>query len=232
MAPQAQVRCRVSRAGALLLAITCLAATAACSHRQPRIRRAVEESEVVDLPACPTPVPPMPKEAAREGRYGVVLVGYTIEPDGRVDEIELEDPRASPLLFSAAKDWLQQCRSSPQGPSTPRRMSELLSFPPPNIPPVDETPLALNELSGMTRPQRDANCTPDKPPAAVSGHGTLTVEYVVHSNGRVGQTVLRGGDAPKALFKAVRAWLRSCPYMPALRDGRPVPAQVVESFTF
>jgi len=161
----------------------------------------------------------------------VVLVGYTVEVDGRVDEIEQDDPRASSLLFSAAKDWLEQCRS-PQQRVRPIRISELLSFPPPDVPPVSETPVLLDERSGMSRPQRGPHCTPDKPPAAVPGTGTLSVEYVVQSNGRVGETVLKGGEAPKALFKTVRVWLKSCPYTPAMRDGKPVAVSLTESFTF
>ncbi|HEX4802454.1 MAG TPA: energy transducer TonB, partial [Myxococcaceae bacterium] len=157
--------------------------------------------------------------------------GYTIEVDGRVDEIELDDPSASPLLFSAAKDWLEQCRSSQQR-VRPMRISELLSFPPPDLPPVNETPVPLDEHSAVSRPQRGPHCTPDKPPAAVPGKGTLSVEYVVQSNGRVGETVLKGGDAPKALLKTVKAWLKSCPYTPAMRDGQPVAVRLSETFTF
>ena len=215
----------------IVLASIFLVAAASCAHRPPRVRRAAEDSELVELPACPTAVPPVPAEVSREGRYGVVLVGYTIEVDGRIDEIELDDPRASPLLFSAAKNWLEQCRSSAQGRVRSTRISELLSFPPPDLPEVNETPAPL-EQAGLSRPQRGPNCTPDKPPAAVPGKGTLTVEYVVQSNGRVGETVLTGGDAPKALFRTVRAWLRSCPYTPAMRDGQPVAVRVSESFMF
>ncbi len=216
----------------IALASIYLAAVASCAHRPPRVRRAAEDSESVELPACPTPVPPVPEEVSNDGRYGVVLVGYTIEPDGRVDEIELDDPRASPLLFAAAKDWLEQCRSSRQGRVRPTRISELLSFPPPDVSAVGETPVPLDVGSGMSLPQRGPNCTPDRPPAAVPGKGTLTVEYVVQSNGRVGETLLKGGNAPKALFKTVRAWLQSCPYAPAMRDGKPVAVSLSESFTF
>jgi len=216
---------------AIALAAIYLLAVASCAHRSPRVRRAAEDSETVELPACPTAVPPVPAEVSSEGRYGVVLVGYTVELDGRVDEIELDDPRASPLLFSAAKDWLEQCRSSQQR-VRPMRISELLTFPPPDLPPVSETPVPLDERSGMSRPKRGPHCTPDKPPTAVPGKGTLSVEYVVQSNGRVGETMLGGGDAPKALFRTVRAWLKSCPYTPAMRDGQPVAVRLSESFTF
>lgn len=216
----------------MLLASGFLAATLSCAQRPARIRRAADESEVVDLPACPTPSPPLPRQAAREGQFGVVLVGYTIEPDGRVDEIDLEDPAASPLLFSAARDWLTECRASPQGRVQAKRISELLTFPPPELRPVDETAVPFNTGDGMTPPRRSSGCTPDKPPAAVPGHGTLAVQYVVHSNGRVGDVALQEGDAPKPLFKAIRAWLQSCPYTPASRGGRPVAVTMVESFTF
>ncbi len=232
MALQPQLVGQARYRSVFALASICLLGVAGCAHRPPRVRRAAGESESVELPACPTPVPPVPEEISSEGRYGVVLAGYTIEVDGRVDEIELDDPRASPLLFSAAKDWLEQCRSFQQGRVRPMRISELLSFPPPDVPAVGETPVPLDERSGMSRPQRGSHCTPDRPPAAVPGKGTLTVQYIVQSNGRVGETVLQGGDAPKALFKTVRAWLKSCPYTPAMRDGKPVAVSVSESFTF
>jgi hypothetical protein len=58
------------------------------------------------------------------------------------------------------------------------------------------------------------------------------VEYVVHSNGRVGDVTLKGGDAPRALFKTIKVWLQSCPYTPAMREGRPVAVSMVESFSF
>jgi outer membrane biosynthesis protein TonB len=60
----------------------------------------------------------------------------------------------------------------------------------------------------------------------------VTVEYVVHTNGRVGEVALASSDAPRALFKTVRVWLQSCPYTPAMRDGRPVPVTLSETFTF
>jgi outer membrane biosynthesis protein TonB len=227
-----QIR-RAGKSGRLsntIFLISMLALTS-CAQRA-RVRRAVEETDSIELPACPSPVPPVPEEAATEGRYGVVLVGYTVETDGRVDEIDLEDPQASPLLFSAAKSWLERCRATSQGRTRPMRMSELFSFPPPEAPRVDEMPVALNEGSGISRPQRGSNCTPDKPPAVVTGGGTLTVEYVVHSNGRVGEVTLKDGHAARALFKTVRIWLQSCPYTPALRNGHPVPVTMVESFSF
>jgi hypothetical protein len=211
------------------IALSLLLILAACAG-PVRQRRAVESIASIDLPACPSPVPPVPEEVANEGRYGVVLVGYTIETDGRVDEIESDDPNASPRLFEAAKRWLEQCRATNQGRTRPMRMSELLSFPPSGAPPQDEVPVALTE--GISRPQRGPNCTPDRPPAAVTGSGAMTVEYGVHTNGRVGEVALKSSDAPRALFKTVRVWLQSCPYTPAMRDGRPIPVILSETFTF
>jgi hypothetical protein len=196
-----------------------------------RVRRVAEAGETVALPACPSPVPPLPDQAASEGRYGVVLVGYTVETDGRVDEIELEDPHASPMLFAAVQRWLEECRAN-QSTTRPKRMSELFSFPPPDGAPPQETPMALADQAGITRPQRGQNCTPEKPPAVVNGGGTMTVEYVVHSNGRVGDVTFKGGDAPRALFTTIKVWLQSCPYTPATREGRPVAVSMVESFSF
>jgi TonB family protein len=112
------------------------------------------------------------------------------------------------------------------------RVSELLSFPPSGPARLDEVPLPLTEGGGISRPKRGPNCTPDRPPSAVSGGGTVTVEYVVHTNGRVGEVALASSDAPRALFKTVRVWLQSCPYTPAMRDGRPVPVTLSETFTF
>ena len=215
------------RASAIIfLAFILLASCAQRTH----VRRVAEAGESVALPACPSPVPPVPDQAASEGRYGVVLVGYTVEVDGRVDEIELEDPHASPMLFAAAQRWLEECRASQS--TRPKRMSELLSFPPPEVAPLQEMPVSLAEQPGISRPQRGLNCTPEQPPAVVSGGGNMTVEYVVHSNGRVGDVTLKGGDAPRALFKTIKVWLQSCPYTPAMREGRPVAVSMVESFSF
>ena len=203
---------------------------AGCAQRT-HVRRVAETGESAALPVCPSPVPPVPDEAASQARYGVVLVGYTVEADGRVDEIELEDPHASPMLFAAAQRWLEECRAT-QGMTRPKRMSELLSFPPPEVTPLQETPVSLAEQPGISRPQRGLNCTPEQPPAVVTGGGSLTVEYVVHSNGRVGNVTLKGGDAPRALFTTIKVWLQSCPYTPAMREGRPVAVSMVESFSF
>jgi len=203
---------------------------AACAHERPP--RRIVESHQVPLPACPSALPPLPEQAAREGLYGVVLASYSIAPDGRVEDIELEDPRASPVLFEAVRSWLQRCRA-PE-PATSRRIVELFSFPPPQVTAsTDEAPVPLEDSSARaTRPVRSDKCSPDRPPPLIPTKGKMKVEYVVHSNGRVGDVLRRGGDAPAALLRGIRIWLQSCDYAPGMRDGKPVAMSVVEEFAF
>src|SRR5262249_17070891 len=134
---------------------------AACAHERPP--RRIVDSQEVPLPACPTPVPTLPEQAARDGVSGVVLVGYSIDPTGRVGNHELEDTPASPILFDAVRRWLQQCRA--QEPSASRRIVELFSFPPPKATSArDESPLPLEDLNARaTRPVRSNKCSPDRP---------------------------------------------------------------------
>jgi hypothetical protein len=200
-----------------------------CAHDKPP--RRIVDSQAIRLPACRTPVPLLPDEAAQQGVYGVVLAAYSVEANGRVADIELEDPRASPLLYEAVKSWLQRCRASE--PAMPRRIVELFSFPPPaSAAASDEPVVALEDSSArVSRPARSSKCTPDRPPPLLPAAGKMTVEYVVHSNGRVGDVLRRGGDAPPALLRGIRIWLQSCEYSPAMRDGKPVAVTVVEEFT-
>jgi len=205
-----------------------------CAHDKARVVRRLADPESISLPACPTAFPAIPDEAARRGIYGVVLVGYVVEPTGRVDQIELEDRRASPLLFEAVKEWLDQCRGAEQERS-PRRFSELFSFRPPSTTAApSETMEPVDEKSpGVTPPARSSSCLPDRPPPLLPVHGTLTVKYVVHSDGRVGNVVRTGGDSGVAqLLKSVRIWLESCPYTPGMQEGRAIPVKVAQSFTF
>src|SRR5262249_61200279 len=68
--------------GAIAVASAYLVVVASCAHRPPRVRRAAEDSESVELPACPTAGPPVPAEGLRGGRYGEGVVGYTLGGGG------------------------------------------------------------------------------------------------------------------------------------------------------
>src|SRR5215831_520335 len=105
---------RRGRVRIVLRVVALFALLSGCAHDKARVVRRLADPESISLPACPTAFPAIPDEAARRGIYGVVLVGYVVEPTGRVDQIELEDRRASPLLFEAVKEWLDQCRGAEQ----------------------------------------------------------------------------------------------------------------------
>jgi outer membrane biosynthesis protein TonB len=62
--------------------------------------------------------------------------------------------------------------------------------------------------------------------------GMVLVEYVVHSDGRIGEIVLKNPTAPPILFEAVRSWLTSCTFQPSMQGNRPIPVKIIQPFNF
>ena len=91
--------------------------------------------------------------------------------------------------------------------------------------------------SGMTPPRPTSECRPAKPAAPEQARqmgitGLVLVEFVVHSDGHVGEVVLKNPTAPPILFEAVRTWLLGCPYSPSMQGSRPIPVKIIQPFTF
>jgi outer membrane biosynthesis protein TonB len=62
--------------------------------------------------------------------------------------------------------------------------------------------------------------------------GMVLVEYVVHSDGHVGEVLLKNPTAPPILFAAVKQWLESCPFEPSMQGSRPVAVKIIQPFNF
>jgi len=62
--------------------------------------------------------------------------------------------------------------------------------------------------------------------------GTVLVEFVVHSDGHVGEVALKNATAPPILFAAVRQWLESCQYEPSMAGSKPIPVKIIQPFNF
>ena len=91
--------------------------------------------------------------------------------------------------------------------------------------------------SGMSRPQPSADCRPAKPVPPEQARqmgitGLVLVEYVVHSDGHVGEVVLKNPTAPPILFEAVKSWLLGCPFTPSLSGTKPIAVKIIQPFTF
>ena len=91
--------------------------------------------------------------------------------------------------------------------------------------------------AGMSRPQPTAECRPSKPAAPEQARqmgitGLVLVEYVVHSDGHVGEVNLKNPTAPPILFEAVKSWLLGCPFKPSLSGSKPIAVKIIQPFTF
>jgi hypothetical protein len=58
------------------------------------------------------------------------------------------------------------------------------------------------------------------------------VEFVVHSDGRVGEVENKTPQAPSALYEAVREWLVQCKYTPSREAEKPVAVRLIQPFSF
>jgi TonB family protein len=95
--------------------------------------------------------------------------------------------------------------------------------------------------AGMSRPSPVGDCAPGgqrpKPPTPEQARqmgvtGTVLVEYVVHTDGTVGNVLLKNPTAPPILFESVRQWLATCHYTPSMAGGRPIPVKIIQPFIF
>jgi hypothetical protein len=84
--------------------------------------------------------------------------------------------------------------------------------------------------AGWTAPRPICKSRPSVPGGEAA---TVTVSFVVHDSGQVDTIELVTADAPPSLFEALKSWLSSCRFSPALdRDGKPTSVKVVEPFDF
>jgi TonB family protein len=95
--------------------------------------------------------------------------------------------------------------------------------------------------AGMTRPTPAGDCAPGgqrpRPSTPEQARqmeikGMVLVEYVVHSDGHVGEVTLKNQTAPPILFEAVKQWLLSCSFTPSMQGSRPIPVKIIQPFNF
>jgi len=95
--------------------------------------------------------------------------------------------------------------------------------------------------AGMSRPSAQGDCAPGgtrpRPPTPEQARqmgisGMVLVEYVVHSDGHVGEVALKNPTAPPILFGAVKQWLESCSFQPSMQGSRPIPVKIIQPFIF
>ena len=90
----------------------------------------------------------------------------------------------------------------------------------------------------MSRPLPTSDCQPPNPLAPEQArtmgiHGMVLVEYVVHSDGHVGEVSLKNPTAPPILFDAVKTWLLSLPLVrPRWQGGKADRGQDRSAFQF
>jgi len=95
----------------------------------------------------------------------------------------------------------------------------------------DEPAPRAAQLPGGITPPRALCKNPPRVPAGETA--TVVVSFVVHEDGQVDKIELVNADAPPVLFEAVRSWLTTCRFAPALdAQGHPVTAKQVEPFAF
>jgi periplasmic protein TonB len=103
--------------------------------------------------------------------------------------------------------------------------------------PQEGPPLVLG--GGMSRPYPSGSCRPPKPQMPEQARtmgisGLVLVEFVVHSDGRVGEVLLKNKSAAPILYDAVKAWLEGCTFTPSVMSatGKPVPVKMIQPFNF
>ena len=150
---------------------------------------------------------------------------------------EPEPPAADPDKFD---NGLSDDGTTGEGPSGqdgaedgagPAGIGGLVTSGPPGVEEVHTFGLK----QGMTRPI--AGCRPPAPlmpeQARSAGiDGKVTVAFVVHADGHVGEVREVGGRAPRVLLEAVERWLLGCGYQPSMLLGRPVAAKISQTFEF
>jgi protein TonB len=105
----------------------------------------------------------------------------------------------------------------------------------PRGPVYDGDPILVHP--GMRAPRPGPSCRPPMPGmpemAREAGiEGRVFVQFVVRADGRVDAVRSLDANAPAVLVQAVRGWLETCSFEPALLDGRPVNAKMFQTFQF
>jgi hypothetical protein len=165
-------------------------------------------------------------------------IDVVVGRDGRISALRSvlrDDPG---YLLPTVDFWVQTCRFSPaRDPSgqavaanVPLSLLGQLHDPAPGValPPPDW-------VRDLKPPKPDPACgkpVPTEKLRLLRLTGLVLVEFVVHSDGHVGEVRLRN-PAHLALFHLVRSWLLACPYTPSKKStGEPVPVKILQPFTF
>ena len=163
-----------------------------------------------------------------------------VQSNGRAGELRVLGGAEFPAdILRAIAVWTRTCRFRPATTDTgvpvavraplPLLFGNLFGERAPDSAAV----IALGE--GLSRPLPDSRCGKPRPTRKIREEailGVVLVEYVVHTNGRVGEVRLRN-PAPSALFHAVRDWLLNCPFSVSRSEsGEAVAVRIIQPFTF
>ncbi|GAC1607865.1 MAG: hypothetical protein NVS4B10_23000 [Myxococcales bacterium] len=221
--------------------------TAGCAHAPPPPAAAQPQVHVLGeaglVPprrveaSCP-PAPPSPHEAEAKHLSGVARLTFIVRADGTVDSIQ-PDPAAATLFAEAAKAWLSSCRfeaGTLAGDAVDVLIQKVVGFrnlprPPPALG-EEPPPLEPLDVPVGVAPPYPIGCAPTAAPWG--GQYPAEIEFIVHRDGRVGEVSVRPGpvEIPPADLELLRAWLDTCPFVPASYQDKPVPvrAKIVNRF--
>ncbi len=200
-----------------------------------------------------------PKPVTSEGAplTGHIEVEYVVHSDGSVHEVK-QRGEGPALLFQSVQAWLTTCRfiaATADGKAVAMGMKQAFSFRTQEQKRAEAAP-SQSDLRPKARqldaalpkdpegpprplgsdlrfPKPLATCQPRAPKPVDGAAGLVLAEFVIHTDGHVGEFVSRSPKAPAALVEAVRSWLYACPYEPARqKDGKPVPVKIIQPFTF
>jgi hypothetical protein len=91
------------------------------------------------------------------------------------------------------------------------------------------------KVSQLDMPQADYDVAPVRkscgaPPRVAAPEGPVTAEFTVREDGSVGD-VSMSGKASSEVLRALKAFVKSCSYRPATRDGKPVAARIQQDLS-
>jgi len=178
---------------------------------------------------------------------GRAHLSYVVHRDGHADSV-LVAPGSSGDVATLFTAWVESCwfrpARTPDGVAITSRMEEDVNF-------GLQGNLSRYSLAGSPEDRSDKPVLLDPtmtPPVPLSCGvplapnkarmegitGKVVVEYVVHTDGSVGQIALKNRDAPSILFEAVRDWLLGCKFEPSTdrQSGKPLPVKIIQPFIF